>query len=133
MANANDLRRLALVLKGTTEAPHFDRAAFRVARIYVTLAPDGRTANFRFTPAEQEFKMAPNSRARLKWRGSPGSPCRRRQRICYSGCRPAEMFGAHSVKFLLLRGMPESDGNPGHSCVISEETGAPLGGMRTCH
>lgn len=56
MATANDLRRLALSLEGTTEAPHFDRAAFRVARIYVTLAPDGKTANFKFTPDEQEFK-----------------------------------------------------------------------------
>ena len=63
MATANDLRRIALSLEGTTEAPHFDRAAFRVARIYVTLAPDGRTANFRFTPDEQEFKcmVAPDA------------------------------------------------------------------------
>ena len=38
MATGNDLRRIALSLEGTTEAPHFDRAAFKVARIYVTLA-----------------------------------------------------------------------------------------------
>ena len=56
MATAKDLRRMALALEGTTEAPHFDRAAFKVARIYVTLAADGRTANFKFTPDEQEFK-----------------------------------------------------------------------------
>ncbi|HWL30881.1 MAG TPA: MmcQ/YjbR family DNA-binding protein [Xanthobacteraceae bacterium] len=63
MATAKDLRRLALALEGTTEAPHFDRTAFRVARIYVTLAPDGRTANFMFTPDEQEFKctVAPDA------------------------------------------------------------------------
>jgi Ca2+-binding EF-hand superfamily protein len=36
---------------------------------------------------------------------------------------PAELFGAHSVKFLLLRGVPKPDGNPGHSTIISEETG----------
>jgi hypothetical protein len=61
MATSEDLRRIALSLAGTAEAPHFDRAAFRVARIYVTLAADGRTANFKFTPDEQEFKcmMAP--------------------------------------------------------------------------
>lgn len=61
MATAKDLRRLAMALEGTSEAPHFDRAAFKVARIYVTLAADGKTANFRFTPDEQEFKcmMAP--------------------------------------------------------------------------
>jgi hypothetical protein len=31
-------------------------AAFKVARIYVTLAADGKTANFKFTPDEQELK-----------------------------------------------------------------------------
>lgn len=63
MATAKDLRRLALALEGTTQAPHFDRTAFRVARIYVTLAADGRTANFMFTPEEQEFKcmLAPEA------------------------------------------------------------------------
>jgi hypothetical protein len=61
MASGADLRRMALALAGTSEAPHFDRAAFKVARIYVTLAADGRTANFKFSPDEQEFKcmMAP--------------------------------------------------------------------------
>ena len=63
MATASDLRRLALALEGTTEAPHFDRTAFKVARIYVTVAPDKRTANFAFTPDEQELKctVAPDA------------------------------------------------------------------------
>jgi len=63
MATAADLRRAALALEGTTESPHFDRAAFRAVRIYVTLAPDGKTANFKFTPEEQEFKcmLAPQA------------------------------------------------------------------------
>ena len=63
MATAADLRRLALTLPGTTEAPHFDRAAFKVARIYVTLAPDKRSANFMFTPDEQALKctVAPDA------------------------------------------------------------------------
>jgi hypothetical protein len=63
MTSARDLRRIALSLEGTTEAPHFDRAAFRVARIYVTLAADGRTANLKLTPDEQEFKclLAPDA------------------------------------------------------------------------
>ena len=56
MADAHMLRRMALALPGTSEAPHFDRAAFRVDRIYVTLDASGRTANFKFTPDEQEFK-----------------------------------------------------------------------------
>jgi len=35
----------------------------KVVRIYVTLAADGRTANFKFTPDEQEFKcmLAPEA------------------------------------------------------------------------
>ena len=63
MATGEDPRGMALSLQGTVEAPHFDRAAFRAARIYVTLAPDGRTANFKFTPDEQEFKcmLAPDA------------------------------------------------------------------------
>jgi hypothetical protein len=56
MADGSDLRRMALALPGTTEAPHFDRAAFKVDRIYVTLDATGQTANFKFTPDEQDFK-----------------------------------------------------------------------------
>ena len=56
MATANDLRRLALAMEGTIEAPHFDRTAFKVKRIYVTLAPDGLTANFKFSQDEQALK-----------------------------------------------------------------------------
>jgi len=67
---------MAMALEGTSEAPHFDRAAFKVARIYVTLAGDGKTANFKFTPDEQEFKCmilpdaftpVPNAWGRQGW------------------------------------------------------------------
>jgi YjbR protein len=63
LATADDLRRAALALEGTVERPHFDRAAFKVARTYVTLAADGRTANFKFSPDEQAFKclLAPDA------------------------------------------------------------------------
>ena len=63
MSTSADLRRLAVSLEGTAEAPHFDRTAFKAKRIYVTLAPDGKTANFMFTPEQQEFKcmMAPEA------------------------------------------------------------------------
>lgn len=63
MSTSADLRRIALSLEGTTEAPHFDRIAFRARRIYVTLAADAKTANFMFTPEEQEFKclLAPEA------------------------------------------------------------------------
>ena len=76
MATAKDLRRLALALEGTLEYPHFDRAAFKATRTYVTLAPDGRTANFKFAPDEQELKCAvapdaftpiPNAWGRQGW------------------------------------------------------------------
>jgi len=63
MATAADLRRIALSLTGTTEAPHFDRIAFKVARIYATLAADRLTANLKFSPDQQEFKcmLAPEA------------------------------------------------------------------------
>jgi hypothetical protein len=63
MATHEDLRRMALALPGTCEAAHFDRAAYKVARIYVTVAADGRSANFKFAPEEQEFAcmMAPKT------------------------------------------------------------------------
>jgi hypothetical protein len=63
MATAKDLRRIALSLAGTAEAPHFDRIAFKVARIYATLAADGMTANLMLTPDEQDFKclLAPEA------------------------------------------------------------------------
>ena len=56
MSTAADFRRIALSLDGTTTAPHFDKTAFKVARTYATLAPDGRTANLKFAPDEQELK-----------------------------------------------------------------------------
>lgn len=56
MATADDLRHMALALEGTIEAPHFDRAAFKVRRNYVTLAADGESANFMLSREEQEFK-----------------------------------------------------------------------------
>ncbi|MCR0981694.1 MmcQ/YjbR family DNA-binding protein [Roseomonas populi] len=56
MASGADLRRLALAMAGTEEAPHMDRAAFRVARIYATLAADGLSANLKFSPEDQALK-----------------------------------------------------------------------------
>jgi len=63
MTSASVFREIALSLTGTTEAPHFDRLAFKVKRIYATLAPDGLSAILRLTPDEQEFKavLAPES------------------------------------------------------------------------
>jgi len=76
MATAEDLRRIALSLAGTTEAPHFDRVAFRATRIYATLAADGLTANLKLAPEEQELKCltapdaftpVPNAWGRQGW------------------------------------------------------------------
>ena len=36
---------------------------------------------------------------------------------------PAGLNGGHSVRFVLSRGVPKPDGDPGHSCVYSESTG----------
>jgi hypothetical protein len=76
MANASTLRTIALGLEGTEEKPHFDRAAFRVRRIYVRLAADGLTANVKLLPEEQLLKCevapelfspVPNAWGRQGW------------------------------------------------------------------
>jgi hypothetical protein len=63
MATGEDLRSIALALPGVSEAPHFDRLAFRAARIFTTLSADRKSANIRLAPDEQEFKclMAPEA------------------------------------------------------------------------
>jgi hypothetical protein len=63
MATAGDLRRLALALPGVQDYPHFDRVAFKARVNFVTLAPDGLTANFKFTPDQQALKstVAPDA------------------------------------------------------------------------
>lgn len=58
MVTAMDVQRLALALPGTAAAPHFDRTAFKVDRIFATLAADGLTANLRLTPEEQALKCS---------------------------------------------------------------------------
>ena len=79
MARAADVRRIALSLAGTAEAPHFDRTAFKVARIYATLAPDGKTLSVKLTPDEQELKchVAPDmfSPVPNAWVGRAGRRC----------------------------------------------------------
>lgn len=45
---------------------------------------------------------------------------------------PAGLYGAHAVSFVLGRDVPIPAGDPGHSCVISEETGLPLVGSPLC-
>lgn len=56
MTTADDVRRLCLGLAGTQEHKHFDRQAFKVARIYATLPADGRSVNLKLDADEQELK-----------------------------------------------------------------------------
>ena len=56
MSTADDLTRLALALPGVAKYPHFDRVAFKARVTFATLAPDGLTANFKFTPDAQALK-----------------------------------------------------------------------------
>jgi len=76
MSTSEDFRQIALSLEGTTEAPHFERTAFKVVRIYASLAADGLTANLKFAPDEQELKCltapeafapVPNAWGRQGW------------------------------------------------------------------
>jgi hypothetical protein len=101
VAKASDLRRIALSLDGTSEAPHFDRAAFKVKRIYATLSSDGKTANLKLTPDEQEFKcmLAPEVFAPVPnaW-GKRGWTTVRLAEATAAGLRAAlEMAWAHAV------------------------------------
>ncbi|MGU3588662.1 hypothetical protein [Methylobacterium brachiatum] len=45
---------------------------------------------------------------------------------------PAGLNGAHSVRFVLGRGVPMPEGSPGHSCIVSEETGEPVAAGARC-
>ena len=56
MATAEDFRCLALAHPGVTEAPHFERVAFRARIIFASLAADGKTANLLLTPDQQLLK-----------------------------------------------------------------------------
>lgn len=53
MITAERFRALCLGLHGASEVPHFDRAAFRVRKMFATLPPDGRTANLLLVPELQ--------------------------------------------------------------------------------
>ena len=53
---------LALSLDGTIEVTHFDRRAFKIRRIFASIAPDELSANILITPEEQEHyaRLRPN-------------------------------------------------------------------------
>lgn len=45
---------------------------------------------------------------------------------------PSGLTAAHGVRFLLKKGVPLPQGDPGHACVLSEETGQPIEGSGRC-
>jgi hypothetical protein len=45
---------------------------------------------------------------------------------------PAGLYGSEAVWFVLGGGVPLPAGNPGHSCVVSEETGLPIVNAQFC-
>ncbi len=76
MPSTQDVIKITTALKGTTNAPHFERTAFKVRRTYATLAADGLSINLKFSPDEQEFKClihpkaftpVPNAWGRQGW------------------------------------------------------------------
>jgi hypothetical protein len=119
VATAKDLRRLALSLEGTTEAPHFDRAAFKAVRIYVTIAADGRTANFKFTPDEQALKcaVAPDAFAAIAnaWAGRAG-PRRRCRNSQWRSCARRSKWRTRTARQRRRRSAGGSLGKPQKSC-----------------
>jgi len=63
MAPAKEFEAIAMSLEGTVQAPHLDRTAFKVKRIYATLAADGKSANLKFLPDEQELRCLTHPQA----------------------------------------------------------------------
>ena len=56
MVTSRRFAEMASALPNVVSAPHFDRTAFKVRRIFATLAADGQSANFCFAPEEQDLK-----------------------------------------------------------------------------
>jgi hypothetical protein len=117
MATAKDLHTIALSLEGTTEAPHFDRAAFKVKRIYATLASDGQSANLMFTPDQQEFKcmLAPEAFAPVPnaW-GKRGATT-----VTLAAIKASELRDALEIAW--RHALPSSRGRPGSGPKLSRD------------
>ena len=58
MATAADFVRIAGILPGVVEYPHFDRRAFKARVTFATLSADGLTANLKLSPDQQALKCA---------------------------------------------------------------------------
>jgi hypothetical protein len=59
MITAGEVRKLALSFPESVEAPHFDRASFRVrGRIFATIAPDGTSGMLKLDLDAHEALLA---------------------------------------------------------------------------
>lgn len=77
LVNGDQFRKLALSLPNTSEAPHFDKAAFRTPkRSFATLAADALTVNLKLEPEHQAalvearpdaFEIIPGGWGRQGW------------------------------------------------------------------
>lgn len=68
--NIDQVRRYALQLPGTTEAPHHKYSSFRVGgKIYATVPPDGEHLHVFVDEAEREYALAiaPDAFQKLLW------------------------------------------------------------------
>lgn len=58
MVSRDEFDTIALSFAGATAHPHFDRLAYRIRRIFVTLAADGRSANIKLSAEDQALRCA---------------------------------------------------------------------------
>ena len=137
MAEARDLRRLALALDGTTETPHFDRAAFRVARTYATLAADGARLLFGSdTPSAPTYANPPGFNGLLEMRAWIGAGVSESQLLRALTIENAKAFGLDGdvgtieegkiAHLLLLRANPLEDVNAYDSIETVFLAGRPI-------
>ena len=57
MVSAEEFTKVALAFDRVTRHQHFDRTAFKARVIFATLAADGLSANVKFSPEDQQFKV----------------------------------------------------------------------------
>ena len=57
MVSAEEFAKVALAFDRVTRHQHFDRTAFKARVIFATLASDGLSANIKFSPEDQQFKV----------------------------------------------------------------------------
>ena len=70
MITVREVRKLALSLPEAVEAPHFDRASFRVrGKIFATIAPDGDSGMLKLDLDQHEALLESDPRAFFSFGG----------------------------------------------------------------